>query len=91
MKKRSRTEMLATMLEVAKGKATKTKIKYSTFLSYNQLKEFLSILTKNNLLDHLEGTHQFKTTRRGLNVLTMYREMAELLQTIDKKMILFDC
>ena len=36
MKKRGRTEMLATMLEVAKGKATKTKIKYSAFLSYNQ-------------------------------------------------------
>ena len=31
MKNRGRTEMLATMLEVAKGKATKTKIMYSSF------------------------------------------------------------
>ena len=42
MKNRGRTEMLAAMLEVAKGKVTKTKIMYFAFLSYNQLKEYLS-------------------------------------------------
>ncbi len=43
MKNRSRTEMLATMLEAAKGKATKTKIMYSAFLSYSQLNEYFSV------------------------------------------------
>ena len=37
MKNRGRTEMLAAMLEVAKGKVTKTKIMYKAYLSYNQL------------------------------------------------------
>ena len=49
--------MLASMLEVAKGKVTKTKIMYTAFLSYNQLKEYISILIENNLIEYLDGTH----------------------------------
>ena len=56
MKNRGRTEMLAAMLEVAKGKVTKTKIMYIAFLSYNQLKEYISILIENNLIEYLDGT-----------------------------------
>ncbi|MGE0243508.1 MAG: winged helix-turn-helix domain-containing protein [Nitrososphaeraceae archaeon] len=81
MKNRSRTEILATMLEAANGKATKTKIMYSAFLSYAQLKEYLSILTKNNLIEYLEGTQTFRTTEKGLNFLKMYHEIGDLLHT----------
>ena len=80
MKNRGRTEMLAAMLEVAKGKATKTKIMYSAFLSYAQLKEYLSILIDNNLIEYSNGTQTFKTTEKGLNCLKMYREIGEFLQ-----------
>ena len=80
MKYRGRTEIVATMLEAANGRATKTKIMYSAFLSYNQIKEYLSVLVENNLIEYLEGTRTFKTTEKGLNVLKMHREMAELLQ-----------
>ena len=73
--------MLAAMLEVAKGKVTKTKIMYIAFLSYGQLKEYLSILIENNLIEYLDGTQTFKTTEKGLNLLKMHNEMAELLQT----------
>ena len=50
-----------------------------TFLSYNQLKEYLSVLIDNNLLEYLDGTRKFKTTEKGLNLLKMRNEMAELL------------
>jgi predicted transcriptional regulator len=82
MKNRGRTEMLAAMPEVAKGKVTKTKIMYIAFLSYNQLKEYLSILIENNLLEYRDGTQTFKTTEKGLNYIyiKMYREIGELLQ-----------
>ncbi|HET7642104.1 MAG TPA: winged helix-turn-helix domain-containing protein [Nitrososphaeraceae archaeon] len=50
MKNRVRTEMLETMLETAKGKTTKTKIMYSAFLSYSQLKDF----DRNNLIGYLK-------------------------------------
>ena len=81
MKYRSRTEIVSMMLDAANGGATKTKIMYSAFLSYTQLKEYLSVLIENNLLEYLEGTRTFKTTEKGLNVLKMHREMTELLQT----------
>jgi len=81
MKYRSRTEIVGNILDAANGGATKTKIMYKAFLSYNQLKEYLSVLIENNLLEYLDGTRTFKTTEKGLNLLKMHNEMAELLQT----------
>ncbi len=81
MGNRSRTEIVSNILDAANGGATKTKIMYIAFLSYNQLKEYLSILMENNLIEYLDGIHQFKTTEKGLNLLNMHNEMAELLQT----------
>ena len=84
MKNRSRTEIVSMILESANGGATKTKIMYIAFLSYNQLKEYLSVLIENNLIEYLEGTRTFKTTEKGLNFLKMHNEMAELLHTTVK-------
>jgi predicted transcriptional regulator len=81
MKNRSRTEIIGMMLETANGRATKTKIMYSAFLSYNQLKDYLSVLIENNLLEYLDGTQTYKTTEKGLNFLKMNNEIGELLQT----------
>ena len=81
MKYRGRTEIVATMLEAANGRATKTKIMYSAFLSYSQLKDYLDILIENNLIECLEGTQTFRTTEKGLNFLKMHNEIGELLQT----------
>jgi predicted transcriptional regulator len=78
---RSRTEIAATILDAANGGTTKTKIMYNAYLSYNQLKEYISILIENNLLEYLEGARTFRTTEKGLNFLTMHNEMEELLQT----------
>ena len=84
MKNRSRTELVSMILEAANGGATKTKIMYNAFLSYNQLKDYLSILIQNNLLEYLEGTRTFKTTEKGLNLLKIHNEMSELLHTTIK-------
>ena len=84
MKNRSRTEIVSNILDAANGGATKTKIMYIAFLSYNQLKDYLSVLIENNLIEYLEGTRTFKTTEKGLNFLKMHNEMAELLHTTVK-------
>jgi predicted transcriptional regulator len=84
MKYRSRTEIVGNILEAANGGATKTKIMYKAFLSYVQLKEYLSVLIENNLLEYIEGTHKFKTTEKGLNYLKMHNEIGELLLTTIK-------
>ena len=72
---------MSNILEAANGGVTKTKIMYKAYLSYNQLREYLSILIENNLIEYLDGTNKFKTTEKGLNLLKMHNEMAELLQT----------
>ena len=51
------------------------------FLSYAQLREYLSILVENNLIEYLEGSQTYKTTEKGLNLLKMHNEIGELLQT----------
>ncbi len=80
MKNRSRTEIVSVMLDAAnKEGATKTKIMYSAFLSYTQLKEYLSLLIENNLLEYRDGAQIFKTTEKGLNLLKMHNEIDELL------------
>ena len=81
MKYRSRTEIVSMILEAANGGATKTKIMYKAFLSYAQLREYLSVLIENNLLEYLEGMQTYKTTEKGLNLLKMHNEIGELLQS----------
>ena len=78
MKYRGRTEIVSNILDAANGKATKTKIMYKAFLSYAQLREYLSVLIENNLL-YLEGTQTYKTTEKGLNFLKMHNAIGELL------------
>jgi predicted transcriptional regulator len=84
MGNRSRTEIVGNILDAANGGATKTKIMYTAFLSYNQLKEYFSILIENNLIEYLDGTRTFKTTEKGLNFLKMHNEIGELFQNTIK-------
>ena len=72
-------------MEAANGGATKTKIMYKAFLSYAQLREYLSVLIANNLLYYIEGSQTYKTTEKGLNFLKMNNEIAGLLQTSEKQ------
>ena len=78
---RSRTEIVAMILDAAnEGGETKTKIMYFAFISYNQLKEYLSVLLENNLIEYLEGANKYKTTEKGLFFLKMHNQIEELLQ-----------
>ena len=86
MKYRSRTEIVSNILDATNGGgANKTKIMYAAFLSYAQLKEYLSVLIENNLIEYLEGAHTYKTTEKGLNLLKIQNEMAEMLKTTSIK------
>ena len=67
------------ILDAANGGETQTKIMYFAFLSFNQVKEYLSILIENNLIEYLNGTRTYKTTEKGLYFLKMHNEMGELL------------
>ncbi len=85
MKYRSRTEIVAMILDAANGGATKTKIMYKAFLSYAQLREYLSLLLDNNQIEYVEGSQTYKTTEKGLNFLKMHNEIGELLSSTTQK------
>ena len=84
MKYRSRTEIVSMILEASNGGATKTKMMYKSMLSYNQLKEYLTVLIENDLIKYLNGTQTFRTTEKGLNLLKIHNEMAEMLHITAK-------
>jgi predicted transcriptional regulator len=79
MKYRSRTDIVAQVLEAANGGATKTKIMYRAFLSYAQLKEYLSVLVANDLLDYNKGEGIYKTTDKGNNFLRIYNQIGDFV------------
>ena len=84
MKYRSRTEIVSMILEASNGGATKTKMMYKSMLSYNQLKEYLTVLIENDLIKYLNGTQTFRTTEKGLHFLKMHNEIGELLHVTAK-------
>jgi predicted transcriptional regulator len=80
LKNRSRTDILGPILEAANGGgATKTRIMYKAFLSYAQLKEYLTILLENGLLEY-EGRRQlYRTTEKGMRFLQKYIKVQEMM------------
>ena len=68
------------ILDAANGGATKTKIMNKAFLSYAQLREYLSVPIENNLL-YRDGTQTYKTAEKGLYFLKIHYEIGKLLQT----------
>jgi predicted transcriptional regulator len=75
MKYRSRTEIVSNILIAANGGATKTKIMYKAFLSYAQLKEYLTVLLQNGLLEYEDESTSFKTTSKGIKFLAIYDQL----------------
>jgi predicted transcriptional regulator len=79
MKYRSRTDIISQVLLAANGGTTKTKIMYSAYLSYAQLKEYLSVLLENDLIEYHQGEQKYKTTPKGLQFLKTYEHMGQMV------------
>ena len=78
MKYRSRSEIIALLLEGANGgMATKTKLMYKAFLSFNQLKEYLMVLVENGLIEY-DGNHTYRTTEKGMRMLQLQNKIEEI-------------
>jgi predicted transcriptional regulator len=81
MKYRSRNHIISEILDAANGgNATKTKLMYKAYLSFGQIKEYLSVLTENDLLSYDAHTQTFKTTKRGLMFLKAYNQMHDMIK-----------
>jgi predicted transcriptional regulator len=78
MRYRSRTDVIAQILEVANGGAIRTKIMYMTFTSYSQVRRYLTILLENGLIEHDNIENKYKTTAKGQKFLNLYNKMSQL-------------
>jgi predicted transcriptional regulator len=77
MKYRSRSDIVGLLLEAANGGgATKTKLMYKAYLSFNQLKEYLTLLVENGLIEYELG-QTYRTTEKGVRLLHLQNEMDE--------------
>ena len=79
MKYRSRSDIIGLILEAANGGATKTKIMYKAFLSFAQLREYLSMLAEKGLIEYEEGVQKYRTTEKGIRLLQIYNQMNDEL------------
>jgi len=82
MKYRSRTDIVAQILESANGGVSKTKIMYNAYLSYAQLKEYLSVLLENGLIEHIASNNTYRTTEKGIKFLRAFDQIDKLTGTI---------
>jgi predicted transcriptional regulator len=77
---RSRTEIISQILDTANGGITKTKLMYKVFLSHDQLKEYLAVLTQSDLLRYDFVSRTFMTTNKGLRFLSLYNQIDQLVR-----------
>jgi len=82
LKYRSRTDIVAAILKSATQEegSGMTRIMYNSFISFNQIKEYLTLLDQNGLLEYHEGNRKYKTTKKGNRFLKLYENVDELLK-----------
>jgi predicted transcriptional regulator len=79
VKYRSRSEIIGLLLDAANGGgATKTKLMYSAFISFNQLREYLSLMVEYGLIQYEEGMHTYRTTEKGMRLLQIQNKIDEV-------------
>ena len=80
--RRDRLNIMAEIMEAAKGNQLKTRIMYRVNLSFSQVNEYLSFLTERGFLRvHVENRKKFyETTAKGNIYIENYREMSNLLR-----------
>ena len=83
--RRDRLRIMAEIMEVAKGSQLKTRIMYRVNLSFSQVNEYLSFLTKMGFLRVRvdKGKKLYKTTVKGNQYIENYLEMSNLLRSRD--------
>lgn len=81
MKYRSRIDIFASILELARQDGVRlTKLMYLTFTSYKQIKQVLKLLIDNGMLEYNHRQRFYRTTKKGVRYLEVYREMEKLVK-----------
>jgi predicted transcriptional regulator len=76
---RDREEILCAILEAAQKGKTQTRIMYQTYLNYNQIKEYLRLLQKVDLISYDSATQLYTPTDKGLEFIKKSNAISKLL------------
>jgi predicted transcriptional regulator len=83
---RTRIEIIIQILEAANGvNATKYNIMYKAYLSFNQSKKYVNMLTEKGLLGYDSDSQTFRTTEKGLMLLETYNLLVDLMLKKNEK------
>lgn len=82
---RNRIDIIAQLLDAASSPTTKTKMMYKAMLSYVQLKEYLLMLTENDLIEYDKLDQSFTTTDKGIQFMKRYENLNKLIDAIPIK------
>ena len=78
MKNRSSLEIISMILEtVGDSGAIQAKIMYKVYLSFLQMKEYLSETMRHELIVYDERAQIYRITEKGKRFLELYRQMTE--------------
>ena len=82
---RNRIDIIAQLLDAASTPTTRTKMMYKAMLSYEQLKEYLLMLSENNLIGYDKPSQRFTTTDKGFQFMKRYEDLTTLISAIATK------
>jgi predicted transcriptional regulator len=88
MKHRSQEQITALILEAANytnssgSGATQTIIMYKAYLTYVQLKDYLSFLIEKGLIEYHRGERVYRTTDKGKHFLQIYNQLDNIFNAI---------
>jgi predicted transcriptional regulator len=77
---RNRIDIIAQLLDAASSPTTKTRMMYKAMLSYEQLKEYLLMLTENDLIGYDRPSQRFTATDKGFHFLKTYEDLSKLIR-----------
>ena len=73
-KHRSKEEIIANILKVARNNATKTRIMRRCYISYNLLQKYLSYATVSGLLFYDHRSNEYRLTSKGTQFLDYFHQ-----------------
>jgi predicted transcriptional regulator len=82
-----KTDVVARILEIAErdNKISKENISTDAYLSRPQTNEYLSLMTRNELLSYDADSKAYKSTRKGDAFLRTYQERGHFISLIDEE------
>ena len=83
MRYRSRDEIIGSILQSAAASGngiTKTKVMYSSFLTYPQLLYYLELLINDGLLEYDSHSRVYRTKQKGLEFLELNKQLTKLIK-----------